>query len=144
MFNYMTGLTQAIKPTTFRRAYVGPALNVACLLLIVISLASSGHLLIDAVLNGWIGAFTGELATLQWQLLTGGGGLIAGTAITHIEKRGNLPWSVAWTLIVVSLVGITMNPFSSMLLFGAVAILAVIRAYRDGASPTTNEEQLAE
>ncbi|MGC0252303.1 DUF6463 family protein [Pseudactinotalea sp. Z1748] len=110
------------------RPLVGPALIGVCVLHTVVAVTGAGSELTDAARQGWAGAFTGERAVVQWFLMTGLVGLVAGVAITVIERAGPLPWSVSLTLLVVALIGVSMAPTSGFVLVGLVGLLAVIRS----------------
>lgn len=110
------------------RAYVGPALIAVCVLHITVGVVDAGSLLLDAAADGWAGAFTGERAVAMWFLMTGVVGVVAGLAITFVERSGRLPWTVSISLLVAAAIGVSMAPTSGFVLVLAVAILAVIRS----------------
>ncbi|WP_018297735.1 DUF6463 family protein [Corynebacterium lubricantis] len=124
-----------------RRAIVGPLLILVATLHIIFGIIGSGQLLIDAAIDGWIGAFTGERATFQWYLMTGLVGIIGGIAINTIERAGRLPWPVSWGLLLTSILGLSMDPASGFILVFLVGLIAVWRSYRDSITPDQPPEE---
>lgn len=114
------------------RALVGPLLILVCVLHIAVGAVEAGGELIDAAGDGWIGAFSGERATLQWFLMTGFVGLVAGVAITVVERSRRLPWSISLSLLAVAVIGVSMAPASGFVLVLAVAIVAGFRSAYSG------------
>lgn len=125
-----SGFSEQISPQRRRpKPYVGTGLMLVSALHIVFGIAATTPLLLDAVHEGWAGAFTGERATVMWFLMTGCVGLIAGLAIGYVERAGPLPWRLSIGLLVVALIGVSMAPTSGFVLVLAVAILAVGRSF---------------
>lgn len=112
------------------RAIVGPALIVVCVLHTVLGVVGASQELIDAAAEGWFGAFTGLRAVALWFLMTGFVGIVAGVAITALERLGRMPWSVSLSLLLVGLIGVSASPLSGFILVLAVAVVAVWRSAR--------------
>lgn len=110
------------------RPYVGPALILVCVLHIAVGIIDAGSLLSDAARDGWAGEFTGERAVAMWFLMTGVVGLVAGIAITFVERAGRMPWTVSIALLLAGGIGVSMAPTSGFVLVLAVAILALVRS----------------
>lgn len=111
-----------------RRAYVGPSLIVVCLLHIGVGVVDAAPLLAEAAKDGWAGAFGDDRGMVMWFLMTGVVGIVAGSAITIIERSGRIPWTVSITLLLAALIGVSMAPTSGFILVLAVGLLAVGRS----------------
>ena len=112
------------------RAIVGPALIVVCVLHTAMGVVGAGQELMDAIADGWVGAFTVRRAVALWFLMTGFVGIVAGLAITALERLNRMPWSVSLALLAVALIGVSAAPLSGFILVLAVALLAVWRSTR--------------
>ncbi|MHA2788091.1 DUF6463 family protein [Corynebacterium sp. S7] len=139
----MSGADNSPTKAFRRRALIGPLLILVCTLHIILGIIGSGPLVIDAAIDGWTGAFTGERATFQWYLMTGLVGIIAGIAINHIENISRLPWPISWGLVFVGFLGMSMDPASGFILVMIIALLAVWRSYHDGTIPDEQWDNLS-
>lgn len=115
--------------TTERRAIAGPGLILVCALHTVVGVVGSGPALRDALADGWVGQFTGDDRTVAlWFLMTGFLGIVAGLAMTVLERAGKMPWSVSLSLLVVALLGVSAAPASGFLAILLVALIAVVKS----------------
>ena len=117
--------TQILKK---RRAIAGPALIIVCILHTAVGVLASAPALGEALANGWFGAVSGELEVALWFLMTGFFGLVAGLAMTALERAGRMPWSVSIGLLVISLIGLSAAPVSGFMFMFVVAIIAIVQS----------------
>lgn len=112
-----------------RTPIVGPALVVVCVLHCALGLISGATVWQDTLVDGWVGAFTGfERQMLLWFLITGLVGVVAGLAISVIERHQRLPWLVSIPLALIAIFGVVASPESGFWLVLAVAILGLVRS----------------
>lgn len=116
-----------VSSTQKPRAYVGPLLILVCALHVAVGVVDAAAMLNEAAQEGWAGAFTGE-RVVMWFLMTGVVGLVAGVAVTVLERSGRTPWTVSLMLLLAAGVGVSMAPTSGFVLVLAVAILAILRS----------------
>jgi len=114
------------------RPIAGPALTVVCILHTAVGVLASAPALGEAVGNGWVNAITGDLEVALWFLMTGFFGLVAGLAMTALERARRMPWPVSIALLVVALIGVSAAPVSGFLFVLVAAIIAVVQSARFG------------
>ena len=114
------------------RPIAGPALIVVCTLHTAVGVLASAPALGEAVGNGWVNAITGDLEVALWFLMTGFFGLVAGLAMTALERARRMPWPVSIALLVLALIGVSAAPVSGFLFVLVVAIIAVVQSARLG------------
>lgn len=124
----LVGMTrQRINPRT---AIAGPALIIVCTLHTAVGVLASAPALVEALADGWYGAMTRELEVALWFLMTGFFGVVAGLAMTTLERAGRLPWTVSIGLLMVALIGVTAAPVSGFLFVLVAAVIAVVQSAR--------------
>ncbi|MGO1539187.1 MAG: DUF6463 family protein [Leucobacter sp.] len=122
-----------------RTAIVGPSLIVVCVLHCAFAFMSGATVWQAALADGWVGAFTGiERQAVLWFLVTGLVGVVAGIAVSVVERRQRLPWGVTVPLTLVAVFGVISAPASGFWLVLAVAALGLVRSalpFRVGDEP---------
>jgi hypothetical protein len=128
--------------TAAARPIAGPTLLVVCILHTAVGVLASAPALGEAVGNGWVNAITGDLEVALWFLMTGFFGLVAGFAMTALERARRMPWPVSIALLVVALVGVSAAPVSGFLFVLVAAIIAVVQSARMGRARTAVADQV--
>jgi hypothetical protein len=118
--------------TNGRRAIAGPALIIVCVLHTAVGVLASAPALGEALANGWFGAITSDLEVALWFLMTGFFGVVAGLAMTALERTGRMPWSVSIGLLLIALIGLSAAPVSGFLFVLVAAVIAVVQSVRAG------------
>jgi hypothetical protein len=122
-----------------RRAIAGPALIIVCVLHTAVGVLASAPALGEALANGWFGAITSDLEVALWFLMTGFFGVVAGLAMTTLERAGRMPWSVSIGLLLIALIGLSAAPVSGFLFVLVAAVIAVVQSVRTGRRRTSVE-----
>ena len=112
------------------RAIAGPALIIVCTLHTAVGVYASAPALGEAFANGWFGAVTSDLEVALWFLMTGFFGVVAGLAMTALERAGRMPWSVSIGLLAVALIGVSAAPVSGFLFVLVAAVIAIVQSAR--------------
>ena len=115
-----------------RRAIAGPALIIVCVLHTAVGVLASAPALGEALANGWFGAITSDLEVALWFLMTGFFGVVAGLAMTTLERAGRMPWSVSIGLLLIALIGLSAAPVSGFLSVLVAAVIAVVKSVSAG------------
>jgi hypothetical protein len=113
-----------------QRAIAGPALIIVCVLHTAVGVLASAPALGEALANGWFGAITSDLEVALWFLMTGFFGVVAGLAMTTLERVGRMPWSVSIGLLLIALIGLSAAPVSGFLFVLVAAVIAVVQSVR--------------
>ncbi|MGW9632060.1 DUF6463 family protein [Agromyces sp. NPDC055520] len=122
---------QNSKKSSNRRAFAGPALIIVCTLHTAVGVLASAPALGEALADGWFGAVTSDLEVALWFLMTGFFGVVAGVAMTALERAGRMPWAVSIALLLVALIGVSAAPVSGFLFVLVAAVLAVVQSARE-------------
>ena len=95
----------------------------------------------EALAEGWYGAMTSDLEVALWFLMTGFFGLVAGLAMTALERAGRMPWPVSISLLTIALVGVSAAPVSGFLFVLVAAVIAIVQSARQHRRrPSASEE----
>jgi hypothetical protein len=132
-------MTTKTQRTNRGRAIAGPALIIVCTLHTAVGVLASAPALGAALADGWFGAITSELEVALWFLMTGFFGLVAGLAMTALERAGRMPWSVSISLLVIALIGVSAAPVSGFLFVLVAALIAVVQSACQGRRRTSAE-----
>ncbi|MGH3705942.1 MAG: DUF6463 family protein [Agromyces sp.] len=113
-----------------RRAIAGPALIIVCALHTAVGVIASAPAVGEALAEGWYGAMTSDLEVALWFLMTGFFGVVAGLAMTALERAGRMPWPVSIALLTIALIGVGAAPVSGFLFVLVAAVIAVVQSVR--------------